>query len=114
MAIYDVASNLQYADPVGSYARGVQFKNALADLAAKQAEEQRQTEIRNGLMQFYRQAQPEQRTMQPQGMSLLDMASISAAGPGAVPNSPMKADRMPNARWRALANPSPLPSVAGQ
>lgn len=112
MAIYDMAGAIQQPNIVGAYQQGLQFRNALADLAAKRAEEQRQIEIRNGLAQFYKAAQPEQRTMQPQGMSLLDMASIGAAGPGSVPNSPMMADRMPNAQWRAMANPSPIPAVA--
>ena len=112
MAIYDMAGAIQQPNIVGAYQQGLQFRNALADLAAKRAEEQRQIEIRNGLAQFYKAAQPEQRTMQPHGMSLLDMASIGAAGPGAVPNSPMMADRMPNAQWRAMASPSPVPTVA--
>ena len=76
MAIYDIAGAIQQPNIVGAYQQGVTFRNALADLAAKRAEEQRQTEIRNGLMQFYKQAQPEQSTVQ--GPDLMAMAQQGA------------------------------------
>lgn len=116
MAIYDAASAIQQPNIVGAYQQGLIFRNALADLAAKRAEEQRQIEIRNGLAQFYRQAQPERREQVPQGMSLLDMASMGAAGPGQLANSPMPSGlsplgRLPNDGFGRVQSAGMIPTT---
>lgn len=77
-SIYDVAGNMQHAQPVTAYMQGVQYRNALMDLQQKRAEQARQTDIRNGLMQFYRQAQPEQVQTTAQGPGLMAMAQQGA------------------------------------
>lgn len=116
MAIYDIAGAMRPFDPVGSLQQGMSYVNALRDLAAKRAEDQRQTEIRNGLMQFYRQAQPERREQVPQGMGLLDMASMGAAGPGQLANSPMPSalspmGRLPNDGFGRVQSAGMIPTT---
>lgn len=53
---YDIAANAQQIDPMGAYAQGLQVRNALSELKRQQAQDAKDEEIRNGLMQFYRPA----------------------------------------------------------
>lgn len=109
MAIYDAASAIQQPNIVGAYQQGLTFRNALADLAAKRAEEQRQIEIRNGLAQFYKQAQPERREVMAQGPSLQDMAAM---GMNAAAPSLLRGANASNADYRAQMARNMLPTTS--
>lgn len=58
MAFYDANSAIQPVNALQAFMGGAQAGQAMQDLRRKRAQEAQDEEIRNGLMQFYRQATP--------------------------------------------------------
>lgn len=106
MAFYDANSAIQPVNALQAFMGGAQAGQAMQDLRRKRAQEAQDEEIRNGLMQFYRQAQPERRMVDASAPNPIE-SLMSAQRPSLEPmtNSPMAVPRVGNAAYQAMTAP---------
>jgi hypothetical protein len=73
---YDIAGSMQQADPVGAYQRGLMWRQQMQELARARKQQDYDDQTRQGLMQFWKQAQPErvEETMTP---ALQDLSALA-------------------------------------
>jgi hypothetical protein len=72
---YDIAGSMQQADPVGAYQRGLMWRQQMQELARVRKQHDYDEQTRQGLMQFWKQAQPERTEYVPKANPLAALAS---------------------------------------